>query len=328
MHNLDNWQKVHGANYIASYARNSAEMWGRKFDPEVLDRELGYARSLGLNSVRVWLDCRPYDDNPALMLKNMEKFFDLCAKHKLSVMPILFDSCGIEEKVLREKGDDDHWRRWIANPGYEYLFPEHWERLEKYVRDIVGTFLDDPRVLAWDIMNEPWCERKLENDEQKNVVQRFLEHFAELVRSMDPIAPLTIGVTALDRAEYVEDLVDLICFHSYETNPRKWKSLLKEANQYAALKGKPILLTEWGYPTWGTEVSAGRIMTDVDQLEFYEMIMPLIMESKIGWHLFDLIMGYGPFARLSILKPNGDRRPSALVIEKYLKEKRSDEGGY
>ena len=317
MDNPKNWQKIFGANYISSYARNSVEMWGR-FDPEVIDRELGYAQTMGLNSVRVWLDSRPYEDNPDLMLKRIEKFLDLCDKHKLSVIPILFDSCGIEEKDLIEKGEDIHWRRWIANPGYDYLGREHWDRLERYVKDVVGKFFNDPRVLAWDVMNEPWCDRNPENDEHKSVVLRFLKHFAELVRSLNPDAPITIGVTSLDRAEYVEDLVDLICFHSYETDPEKWKLLLKEAKKYAKIKGKPILLTEWGYPLWGTEVSAGRLITDEDQLKFYEKVMPLVQESKIGWHFFDLIMGYGPFARVSVLKPNGDRRPSALVIEKYL----------
>ncbi len=317
MDNPKKWQGVHGANYIASYARNSVEMWGR-FDPRVIDRELEYAQSMGLNSVRVWLDCRPDWEYPNVILKRFEKFLDLCGKHKLTVMPILFDSCGIEEKDFKEQGEDIHWRRWIANPGYDYLFPEHWDKLEKYVKDIVGTFLNDPRILAWDVMNEPWCNRNPENDEHKSVVQRFLKHFAELVRSLNPDAPITIGVTALDRAEYVEDLIDLISFHSYETDPGRWKLLLMEANQYAELKGKPILLTEWGYPTWGTQASVGRLMTDEDQLKFYETVMPLVQESKIGWHFFDLIMGYGPFARLSVLKPNGDRRPSALVIERYL----------
>ena len=314
---MKNWQDVHGANYIASYARNSVEMWER-FDSGVIDRELGYAKSMGLNSVRVWLDSRPYKDNPGLMLNRIEKFLGLCDKHKLSVIPILFDSCGIEEKDLRDRGEDAHWGRWIANPGYDYLFPGHWDRLEKYVEDIVGVFLNDSRILAWDVMNEPWCERKLENDEQKVVVQRFLKHFAELARSLNPDAPVTIGVTILDRVEYVEDLVDLICFHSYETDPEKWKLLLKKAAQYAELNGKPVLLTEWGYPTWGTVVSAGRLITNVDKLKFYEKVMPLLQESKIGWYFFDLIMGRSPFARISVLKPNGDRRPSALVIEKYL----------
>ncbi|NOY07675.1 MAG: cellulase family glycosylhydrolase [Spirochaetes bacterium] len=315
-----NWQEVHGANYIASYARNSVEMWER-FDSGVIDRELGYARSMGLNSVRVWLDSRPYRDNPGLMLNRIGKFLSLCEKHRLSVIPILFDSCGIEEKDLKDRGEDAHWGRWITNPGYDYLLPRHWDRLEKYVEDIIGVFLDDPCVLAWDVMNEPWCGKKPEKEEQKVVVHRFLEHFSELARSLNPDAPVTIGVTVLDRAEYVEDLVDLICFHSYETDPEKWKLLLKKANRYAELKGKPVLLTEWGYPAWGTVVSEGRLITDEDQSEFYEKIMPLLKESKIGWYLFDLIMGCSPFAHISVLKTDGDRRPSALVVEKYLEKK-------
>jgi len=145
--------------------------------------------------------------------------------------------------------------------------------------------------------------------------------FPGLAGSLNPEAPVTIGVTVLDRVEYVGDLVDLISFHCYETDPEKWKLLLKKAARYAELKGKPVLLTEWGYPAWWTVVSAGRLITDEGQSEFYEKIVPLLKESKTGWYLFDPIRGCSPFAHISVLKSNGDRRPSVLVVEKYLGKK-------
>jgi endo-1,4-beta-mannosidase len=314
------WQEVHGANYLPSYARNAEETW-EKFDPERVDRELGYAQSLGLNSVRVWLDSRPYERNPALMLRRLEHFLDLCAQHDLTAMLVLFDACGVEPDVLKEKGEsfDPHWRRWTANPGYDYLTQEHWDRLERYVKDIVTAHLEDPRVLAWDVMNEPWVGGRAENEEQRIRIQAFVQHFCTLVRNLCPATSITVGVVFLDRAEWVEDLVDVISFHCYQPNPAKWKPILERAHRYAQLKRKPILLTEWGYPTYKTEVASGRVITDEEQLRYYEKVLPLLMEANIGWYLFDLIMGYGPFARLSILKPNGDPRPAAAVVAKYLR---------
>ena len=34
-----------------------------------------------------------------------------------------------------------------------------WPDLERYVKDIVGTFGQDPRVLIWDLYNEPGNSR-------------------------------------------------------------------------------------------------------------------------------------------------------------------------
>ncbi len=47
---------VVGCNYLPSSAINQLEMWqADSFDPETIDRELGWASSLGFTSVRVFL---------------------------------------------------------------------------------------------------------------------------------------------------------------------------------------------------------------------------------------------------------------------------------
>ena len=54
------WYKKHdwisGANFIPSTAINQLEMWQEEtFDPETIDRELGYAEGIGFNTMRVYL---------------------------------------------------------------------------------------------------------------------------------------------------------------------------------------------------------------------------------------------------------------------------------
>jgi hypothetical protein len=45
-----------GCNFAPSTASNQLEMWqADTFDPETVDRELGWAADLGFNSVRVFL---------------------------------------------------------------------------------------------------------------------------------------------------------------------------------------------------------------------------------------------------------------------------------
>ena len=41
-------------------------------------------------------------------------------------------------------------------PGAEVLAdPKQYPRLENYVKGVVGAFANDPRILAWDLWNEP-----------------------------------------------------------------------------------------------------------------------------------------------------------------------------
>src|SRR5680860_267429 len=45
-----------GCNFSPSTAINQLEMWQEEtFDPETIDRELGWAEDLGFNSIRVYL---------------------------------------------------------------------------------------------------------------------------------------------------------------------------------------------------------------------------------------------------------------------------------
>src|SRR5215472_9402806 len=55
-----------GANFTPSTASNQLEMWqADTFDPLTIDRELGWAESLGMNVVRVFLhDMLWYKDSP------------------------------------------------------------------------------------------------------------------------------------------------------------------------------------------------------------------------------------------------------------------------
>ena len=56
----EEWMKQNswlvGCNYIPSNAINQLEMWQEdSFSPAIIDRELGWAASLGFNTVRVFL---------------------------------------------------------------------------------------------------------------------------------------------------------------------------------------------------------------------------------------------------------------------------------
>src|SRR5690606_6462214 len=111
---------VRGANYVPSYACNDVVLW-ECFDKEVIDRELGYAAKLNLNSIRVFLQYLVYEKEPQAFLARFDTLLQLCAKHGLTLMPVLFDSCGAEpilgHQEVYDRADKEPAPCWMSSPG-------------------------------------------------------------------------------------------------------------------------------------------------------------------------------------------------------------------
>lgn len=91
------WYNQHpwpvGCNFNPSTAINQLEMWQQEsFDPETIDRELGWARDLGMNVVRVYLHDMLWKQNSEDFLKRVDCFLSIADKHKIKVMFVPLDS--------------------------------------------------------------------------------------------------------------------------------------------------------------------------------------------------------------------------------------------
>ncbi len=108
---------MRGANYVPSYAKNDVAIW-MDYDPVVIDRELGYAERLNLNTVRVFLNQAVYEHEPKVFLERLENFLTLCEKHKIRAMLVLFDSC-FDPQIVDLKDYRD--KTWMPSPGFSRL---------------------------------------------------------------------------------------------------------------------------------------------------------------------------------------------------------------
>src|SRR5690348_10679224 len=149
-----------GANYIPATAINELEMWqASTFDPQRIDKELGWAESIGMNTMRVFLHDLLWDQDASGFKKRINTFLEIAYKHKIKPMFVLFDSCWDPFPKLGPQHAPKpgvHNSGWVQSPGAKALEdPSQYERLEKYVKGVVGAFGRDRRVLAWDIWNEP-----------------------------------------------------------------------------------------------------------------------------------------------------------------------------
>ncbi|MGC1621055.1 MAG: hypothetical protein WA765_21380 [Candidatus Acidiferrum sp.] len=248
-----------GSNYIPSTAINELEMWqADTFDPKRIDVELGWAQSLGLNTMRVFLHDLLWKQDPEGFKKRINIFLNIAQKHKIRPIFVLFDSCWDPNPKLgkqRAPRPGVHNSGWLQSPGAEALTdPAEYPRLEAYVTGVVGAFASDKRILAWDVWNEPdnTNDGSYSSEEPPNKVElvlALLPRVFEWAREAGATQPLTSGVwngnwsnpEALGPMGKIQlGSSDVISFHSYE-KPDVFEKRVLSLQQYQ----RPIFCTEY-----------------------------------------------------------------------------------
>jgi hypothetical protein len=248
-----------GSNYAPATAINQLEMWqADTFDPQRIDLELGWAESLGMNTMRVFLHDLAYSQDPEGFKKRLDQFLDISARHKIRPQIVFFDSVWDPNPQIgkqRVPRPGIHNSGWVQSPGAKALAnPAEYPRLEKYVKDIVGSFAKDERIHSWDIWNEP--DNRNGNDYAKQdppnkieLVNKLLPLAFQWARSARPVQPLTSGVwkgdypnaQKFDSTEQIQiDNSDFITFHSYDAADEFAKRIL-----FLQKLNRPIMCTEY-----------------------------------------------------------------------------------
>jgi len=248
-----------GSNYIPATAINQLEMWqAETFDPQRIDLELGWAESMGLNSLRVFLDDLVWQQDAAGFEERIERFLQIAERHHLKTLFVLFDSCWDPNPSLgkqRAPRPGVHNSGWVQSPGAAALSDrKQWPRLEAYVKGVVGGFARDRRVLGWDVWNEPsntneGSYSKREPLHKKELVKELLPQVFAWVRQAGATQPLTSGLweghwsspAKLDPIAQIQlRESDVLSFHSYE-KPSEFRKRVVWLQKYR----RPILCTEY-----------------------------------------------------------------------------------
>ncbi|HEX4487290.1 MAG TPA: 1,4-beta-xylanase, partial [Terriglobales bacterium] len=70
-----------GSNYTPSNAINELEMWqAETFDPKEIDKELGWAQGIGMNTMRVFLHDLPWQQNSPGFKQRIDTFLMIAEK--------------------------------------------------------------------------------------------------------------------------------------------------------------------------------------------------------------------------------------------------------
>ena len=175
----------------ADYGSIRGVCYGWGGDQATIERDLGYAQRLRLNSTRIWLSYPQYWQDPQAYLGKLRTYVRTAHAVGISTMPILWNGNNIDVSIL----DEDY-----RSTG------------EKYVADVVDALRDEPGLLMWDVMNEPTCNdfiRTAGPEERPRNEARmwdFVRHYCGLVKELDPANPITVGHTFVQDVEPTVDV--------------------------------------------------------------------------------------------------------------------------
>lgn len=267
------WGWLRGSNFTPSTAINQLEMWqAETFDPKTIDRELGWAASIGMNCMRVYLHHAAWEADREGFKTRIEEYMRIAHGHGISTIFVFFDDCWNATFNSGPQPDPKpgvHNSGWVRDPGdLIYEDPALIETLEKYVKDVLTAFKEDKRIVFWDLYNEPG------NSGYGNKSLPLVKKVFEWARTVDPMQPLSVGVWTSSLSElnaYSLNESDVISYHNYNS-----VGIHQQAVDSLKAFNRPLICTEY--------------MARTSQSTFQD-IMPLLKEDNIGAINWGLVSG-------------------------------------
>lgn len=248
-----------GCNYTPRTAINQLEFWqADTFDPKTIDQELGWAKGIGFNVLRVYLHDILHHADTEGFFKRVDEFLTIADKHGMRVMFVLLDDCwdpNPKAGKQREPRPHIHNSGWVQCPGAEILSkPERHDEMKPYVQGVIRRFKDDQRVLCWDLYNEPGNDQNSKYPGQDpggkdKLSAMLLEKAFDWAREVDPSQPLTAGLWTGDWADPKKmsrinalcvERSDIMTFHCYSGGDA-FKGAVETVLKY----GRPAICTEY-----------------------------------------------------------------------------------
>lgn len=256
---------------------------------EQIDFELACAERLQVNSARFWIEQERWEKDPKGYFDLVLDFVRRCNAHGISVMPIL----------------------WNGNPIKEFHAPDEleWQKMREYAVAVLDLLHDEPNILMWDVMNEPYCNDyirnctdEIEKERRKDEIVALVRRMCKIVRELDPDGVLTVGHEFISHCPTTNDLIDVISFHDYLTTRAEIEAVYEEAEKQSRETGKPIINTETGC---------------VGRTNPYDVELEICQNHKVGWYLFCLVTeGFWGDIH-GIIYPDGTVRDPSIVAAMF-----------
>lgn len=288
---------IRGFNYSGSWGSSGLDLW-QHHDAGLMAGEIARGREHfpGWNVARWWLSHEAFQRDPDRFEADFEGGLSIFAQQGIRVIPVLFNRW--RDPVCDFGGVSlDHivpglsaWNpagELFARTGAVETDPRVQVLFDHYLRRVVGGHRNDPRVLLWDICNEPLMGDYAQ-DRQSPLAQAelgWLRWCYQTIKSIGAAQPLTVGnYPSVNAIELTEPISDVISFHPYyfpnyahahsACNTRAgFEALLDWAVQFAAQQSKALLASE---TVWGST-------DDGERAELLDYTLGELVKRDIGF---------------------------------------------
>lgn len=314
-----NYAGIRGFNYTQSDAWNDRDFWTR-YNHEIVERDMGYAERLRLNSARIFLPYQVYRADPDRFLANVKDFVQTAWRHGVSTNPIVYFGAfffPMDEEFQPAEGET------LRPLSKTIRTPDSWREGERYFERLLAAIGAEPGLLFWDISNEPgytdsfvtWYEeepayvqdfrpaapdmKELRKKQEKT--WEFIRHFCRYVKEKDPDHDIGVGNIFIWETEpsRTAELVDVIVFHDYSATRARLRDVLETAVSLGKKYGKPIVDNE---------------MCCLARANPYDMSIEMHNAYGVGWYLFELMIGQDGWNRVhGVVYPDGTVRDPSIV---------------
>ncbi len=257
---------LRGCNYQPATAINQLEMFQpATFDTTTINKELGWAKGLGMNVMRVYLHHLLWASDKEAFKKRIDTYLSISTKHKIKTLFVFFDDCWNDTAWVGTQPTPKpgiHNSGWVRDPGTMiYSHPDTLRVLEAYVKDMLNTFKNDKRILLWDLYNEPG------NSGQFDKSMPLLQNVFKWARAINPSQPLSAGIwnneyrfSNLNAFQLANS--DIITYHNY-SYVNNHQNNIDTLRKY----GRPLICTEYMARRNGS---------------LFQVIMPLLKKENVG----------------------------------------------
>jgi hypothetical protein len=339
---------VRGFNYSGSWGTSGLDLW-QHHDHGTMAVEVARGKRFfpGWNVARWWLSHESFQRDRVRFLANLEAGVTLFAEHDILVLPVLFNRW---RDPLCDFGgvSIDHFMAGASN----HIHPMEFAEVRRagavpssidtlfgdYVEAVVGSHADDPRILAWDLCNEPLMGPYVTDPSSPIRVAelRWLTWLRASALAAGAQQPITIGNYAnLTATRLTEPLSDVISFHPYfmpamfrggpvpvapDLRTREgFTAYLEEIVELGRATGKAVLASE---TVWGAN-------EDAEHVELIDQTLAMLTERNIGFVVHALnhslvadlhAEAYGPVGppgRLEFINADGSLREGHEIFNRF-----------
>lgn len=295
--------QLKGVNYYPQW-RPWSEMWTKWHAPQ-MEHELRLARDqLGINAVRILLPYGVYDDGNVTneLVERLRQICQIAGSLDMRLIVTLFD--------------------------FYNTFPDAGTKTEQeniaYLHKLIGNFIGDERIFAWDLHNEPDHYEKWTQGDQDKVLD-WLGRMADVVHTIDPDHMVTVGMANYQNliipgpdGRRIIDYSDVVSVHIYNA-----ADAARQLDVLRSHTSKPIILQEFGWPSGPP--CAHPDYTESQQAHVYRQTLAAAEGRVAGvfaWTLRDY--DAGPTMRwdsreehYGLFRPDDTLKPAALELRSW-----------